>query len=279
MHAVSYRVLSSKLCKYCYFSRLNCCLSDSTLCTHSQSVAVPCPGKTNTATHITKAEALALSILQEMSRASFMKGITLMNKLLGIVAIVAILIFFVMGSVGPGSRTGNAWNYLATGNTAQQNTGNPQALAAPSGSSIVGGPSLSAQRIDTILSNAGSPAAGSGAEFVLDSAQYQIDDSVALAFFKHESSFGLKGAAIDTHSIGNINCTPGYSCIGRFRSYSSWSAGIDDWYRLISGPAYAGSGLTTLSQIIPKYAPASDGNSESSYIQSVQADVANWRAA
>jgi len=183
-----------------------------------------------------------------------------------------------MTASGPGSRMGSGWQYLTTGSTTLQ-SGQPQAQAAPSGPSIIGGPSLSASKIDTILTNAGSPAAGSGAEFVLDSAQYNIDDSVAMAFFKHESSFGLKGAAIDTHSIGNINCTPGYSCIGRFRSYSSWAAGIDDWYKLISGPAYAGSGLTTLSQIIPKYAPASDGNSESAYIQSVQADVANWRAA
>jgi len=192
--------------------------------------------------------------------------------LLGIIAVAAIVLFIVMAAAGPGSRFSNGWNSLTTGN------GTTSQIPA-TGPSIVGGPSLSASKIDTILTNAGSPAAGIGSTFVYDSAQYNIDDSVALAFFKHESSFGLKGAAVDTHSIGNINCTPGYTCIGRFRSYSSWDAGIDDWYRLISGPAYAGSGLTTLSQIIPKYAPASDGNSEASYIQSVQSDVASWRAA
>ena len=145
------------------------------------------------------------------------------------------------------------------------------------GPSVVGGPSLSAQRIDSILSSAGSPAAGSGQTFYSDSQQYDINDSVALAFFHHESSYGTAGAATQTHNVGNIVCTSGYSCIGRFRSYSSWSAGIDDWYRLISGPAYAGGGLTTLDQIIPKYAPASDGNSESAYIAAVQSDVSTWR--
>lgn len=194
--------------------------------------------------------------------------------LLGIIAVAGIVLFIVMGAVGPHSWLVQKWN-----NTPgySQNSQNSQAPAT--GPSIVGGPSLSASKIDTILTNAGSPAAGSGAQFVLDSAQYNIDSAVALAFFHHESSYGTAGAATQTHSIGNINCTPGYSCIGRFRAYSSWDAGIDDWFKLISGPAYVGSGLTTLSQIIPKYAPASDGNSEASYIQSVQADVQSWRAA
>lgn len=163
--------------------------------------------------------------------------------------------------------------------------GSPFALAGSihlptlqGGDSVVGGPSLSASRIDSILLNAGSPAAGLGNVFTLDSAEYNIDDAVALAFFHHESSFGLYGAAARTHSLGNIICTPGYSCIGRFRSYPSWEEGITDWYKLMSSSAYVGGGLTTLSQIIPKYAPASDGNSEASYIQSVQSDVQSWKS-
>lgn len=191
--------------------------------------------------------------------------------LLGIIAVAAIVLFIVMAAAGPGSRFSNGWNSLTTGN------GTTSQIPA-AGPSIVGGPSLSASKIDQILTNAGSPAAGTGAQFVLDSAQYNIDDSVALAFFKHESSFGLKGAAVDTHSIGNINCTPGYSCIGRFRSYSSWDAGIDDWYKLMSSSAYVGGGLVTVSQIIPKYAPNSDNNNETAYIAAVQADVQSWRA-
>jgi hypothetical protein len=146
------------------------------------------------------------------------------------------------------------------------------------GSSVVGGPSLSASKIDSILSSAGSPAAGTGSTFTLDSAQYNIDDAVALAFFHHESSYGEAGMASQTHSIGNIVCTPGYSCIGRFRSYATWSDGIDDWYKLVSGPAYAGGGLVTIPQIIPKYAPNSDNNDESAYIAAVQSDVQSWRS-
>ena len=107
-----------------------------------------------------------------------------MRSTLAIVAVVAILLFFVMTASGPGSRMSSGWQYLTTGSTTQQ-SGQPQALAAPSGPSIVGGPSLSAQQIDTILTNAGSPAGGEGQTFYNDSQQYNIDDSVALAFFKH----------------------------------------------------------------------------------------------
>ena len=189
-----------------------------------------------------------------------------LGGLVAIVVVAGIVLFLAMAVAGPGSRFGNAWNYLAGSNQ-----------APASGPSIVGGPSLTAQQIDTILSSADSPAQGMGATFYQDSLTYHIDDSAALAFFHHESSYGTAGIATQTLNMGNIICTPGYSCIGRFRAYPSWQAGIDDWYRLMSGPAYAGGGLTTLDQIIPKYAPASDGNSEASYISAVQSDINAWR--
>jgi len=162
--------------------------------------------------------------------------------------------------------------------------GNPFASAhspvsqGAAGNSIIGGPSLSAAKIDSILSSAGSPAAGTGATFVYDSAQYDIDDAIALAFMHHESSYGTSGIAVQTHSLGNIRCTDGYSCIGGFRAYGSWQDGITDWYKLMASPVYVGGGLTTLSQIIPKYAPASE-NDPSAYIAAVESDVSTWRAA
>jgi hypothetical protein len=146
------------------------------------------------------------------------------------------------------------------------------------GDSVVGSVSISASKIDSILSAAGSPARGLGNVFTLDSAEYNIDDAVALAFFHHESTYGLYGVASQTHSLGNIKCSDGYICIDGFRAYPSWQAGIDDWYRLMASPAYVGGGLTTLNQIIPKYAPSSDGNSESNYIAAVRSDVQSWRS-
>lgn len=147
-----------------------------------------------------------------------------------------------------------------------------------SGTSVVGGPSLSVSQVNAILP-ANSPAAGTGQTFYNDSVQYGIDDAYALAFFKHESTYGLYGAAVDTRSIGNINCTSGYNCIGRFRAYGSWEAGINDWYQLIKNVYISQWGYTTVEAIIPHYAPNSDGNSESTYIASVESDVQTWRAA
>ena len=195
------------------------------------------------------------------------------GKFIGFCAVFAIVLGIVIAVTGPGTKFGNAWSYLTSGNTAQHN------VSAPAqGSSVVGGPSLSAVKVDAILRDAGSPAAGSGQTFYQDSLTYGIDDAYALAFFHEESNYGTKGAATQTLSIGNINCTDGYNCIGRFRAYSSWSAGIDDWYKLIKD-VYVGQGLSTVESIIPHYAPSSDNNDESAYITSVESDVQAWRAA
>ena len=194
-----------------------------------------------------------------------------MRSLLPIIAISAIALFFVMVAAGPGSRLGNGWQYLTNGPI---NNGNS---AHAEGSSIVGGPSLSAAKIDKILCSANSPACGTGNVFTLDSAEYNIDDAFAAGVFKHESSYGTSGIASQTHSIGNIRCSDGYACIGGFRSYPSWQAGIDDWFKLISGPLYVGAGLTTPEQILAKYAPSGDGNDPSGYAQDVEQSMAAWR--
>jgi hypothetical protein len=199
------------------------------------------------------------------------------GELIGACAIVAILLSFAFLLAGPGTTIEKAWTEaLNAPSTTQQQV---QAPAPASGNSVVGGPSLSAQKINSILCGSGSPACGDGNIFYQDSQQYNIDDADALAFFHHESSFGTAGAAVETRNVGNIVCTAGYNCIGRFRAYSSWAEGIDDWYRLMAGPGYVGGGLTTLNQIIPVYAPSSDGNSPNEYIQAVESDVQSWRAA
>jgi hypothetical protein len=202
------------------------------------------------------------------------------GEIIGGILFAAIILYAVMMAVGPGSKVGNDWQYLVGGKMYDQNS--PQQSFQPpatgtGGSSVVGTPSLSAQQIDTILANAGSPAQGTGATFYSDGMQYGIDPAYALAFFKHESSFGTQGAATQTHSIGNIVCTSGYDCIGRFRSYPSWQTGIDDWFRLIKNLYVDKWGATTVESIIPHYAPSSDNNDESGYIASVETDVRNWR--
>ena len=194
------------------------------------------------------------------------------GKFIAFSAVFAIVLGVVIYATGPGSKIGTAWQYLTSGNT-QHSVSSPA-----TGSSVVGSPSLSAAKIDQILANAGSPAVGTGQTFYNDSLTYGIDDSVALAFFHHESGYGTSGAAVDTHNMGNIVCTDGYDCIGRFRAYPSWQAGIDDWYRLIKD-VYISQGHTTVESIIPIYAPSSDNNDCSAYISAVESDVQNWKAA
>jgi hypothetical protein len=81
-----------------------------------------------------------------------------------------------------------------------------------------------------------------------------------------------------THSLGNIRCTLDYpSCYHGYRKYSSWEAAFLDWYSLIRD-VYVTSGLTTVDQIIPIYAPASE-NDVHAYIVAVKQAVDTWRAA
>jgi hypothetical protein len=142
---------------------------------------------------------------------------------------------------------------------------------------VSGPPSLSPDTIDQILLNAHSPAGKLGATLTQLSQQYHIDNAFALAFFHHESSYGVAGIATVTHSLGNIRCSAGYACLDGYRAYPTWADGARDWYQLIS-TVYLPNGLNTVSKIIPVYAPAADNNNEAVYIQSVLSDVARYRA-
>ena len=143
---------------------------------------------------------------------------------------------------------------------------------------ITGPPTITASFIDHILSLAHSPAQGIGHVMYQEGVKYGIDPVYALAFFHHESSFGLAGVARSTHSIGNIRCTQGYACdpTGGYRSYPSYAVAVDDWYSLLSS-VYLPRGLNTVEKIIPVYAPTADHNNEAAYIASVNSDVARWR--
>jgi Mannosyl-glycoprotein endo-beta-N-acetylglucosaminidase len=151
-------------------------------------------------------------------------------------------------------------------------------VAAPShGESIIGGPSLTPELVNRVLALANSPASGTGQALYDLSQQYNIDDAYALAFFQHESSFGTTGVAQFTRSLGNIRCSSGYACIDGFRAYASWEAGYADWYQLIRTLYIGEWHLTTVAQIIPVYAPTSDGNNVSGYIAAIEQAVNQWR--
>jgi hypothetical protein len=154
---------------------------------------------------------------------------------------------------------------------------------APAGAtSVLGGPSLSVEYMDRVLSAHGSPAAGTAWALYSLSERSGIDDAFALAFFWHESNFGINGEAAKTHSLGNLRCIADAACVdldrGGYASFPDWPSGYAAWYRLIVGPVYVGAGRTTVESIIPVYAPAADSNNEAAYIANVTSVVFKLRA-
>ncbi|GHO77033.1 hypothetical protein KSD_48040 [Ktedonobacter sp. SOSP1-85] len=189
------------------------------------------------------------------------KGISIPFLFLGVLIIIAALWLSLSPQVLPKLPTFNPL---------------PGQTTLSSSERITGKPTITAQQIDSILAQAGSPAKGLGSLFYDIGVNAGINPAYALAFFHHESSYGLRGVAALTHSIGNIICTRGWPrCIGRFRSYTTWSDSLMDWYRLIKNE-YLPQGWNTLTTIIAHYAPATDGNSEQAYVQAVSSDVQRW---
>lgn len=145
-------------------------------------------------------------------------------------------------------------------------------------------PTVTPQQIEAVLAEYNSPARGHGQEIYDLGVKYKIDPAICLAFFIHESSAGtnpawagLKDDGTFTHNIGNIICTEGWRCYGRFRDYNSWSEGIEDWYKLINDLYIGQWNLVTVDEIIPRYAPAADNNDEGAYIQGVKNLVQSWQ--
>src|SRR5947209_4285389 len=161
--------------------------------------------------------------------------------------------------------------------TSTNQTPTVHALLTVSAHSVLGRPTLRPGFLNQVLAAAHSPAQGTGQALYDLSVRYGIDDAYALAFFQHESMFGTTGVARSTLSLGNIRCSAGYRCMAGYRAYASWRAGYADWYQLISNLYIRTWHLTTVEQIVPVYAPASDGNDVAGYIAAVEQNVARWR--
>lgn len=162
--------------------------------------------------------------------------------------------------------------------------------SAASGYAVSGSPSISATYINTVLCAYSaadrphvSPACGTGVDLYALGVQNHIDPVFALAFFKHESSFGRYGIANGNKGIGNIRCSDaylqvsGHTCMNGFRSYASWQAGYEDWYVLIR--YYVDQwGKPTVPDIVRTYAPSNE-NDTTGYINAVEQSVDAWRSA
>ena len=145
---------------------------------------------------------------------------------------------------------------------------------------VVHTPTITASFINRVLAANNSPAQGTGQAMYDYGVQYGIDPVYALAFFRHESSFGKNGIATANKSLGNIRCSTSsttYTCHNGFRRYATWAAGYEDWYKLIRHSYVDQQNLRTIEQIVPVYAPASE-NDVAAYISSVEQAVDAWRA-
>jgi hypothetical protein len=106
--------------------------------------------------------------------------------------------------------------------------------------------------------------------------QYGIDPAFAVAFFVVESAAGTRGVARTTHSLGNIRCTPGYTCQAGYRVYSTWEAGARDWFALIRTLYLDTWDLRSPAAVLPHYAPPGDGNDPAAYAAGVIQLVDGW---
>ncbi|NTV66013.1 MAG: glucosaminidase domain-containing protein, partial [Oscillochloris sp.] len=203
--------------------------------------------------------------------------------LLGVVAMASLLILTSLG--GENGAIMSRWGSLLNLSAAQM-TNRTQLFGAAHTAGdyqLQGVPTITAQQIDTILAAYGSPATGTGATWYNLGLKYGIDPAFAVAFFIHESSAGThpgwagwKADGTSTHNVGNIICAGYATCYGRFRDYSSWDEGIEDWYRLIDVEYIKGRGTLTVQDIVPIYAPSFE-NDVQAYINAVTSLVDQWR--
>src|SRR6266567_855042 len=146
---------------------------------------------------------------------------------------------------------------------------------------LLGPPTISSAFINQVLSAYHSPAQGLGQVLSADGVTSGIDPVYALAFFMHESAFGTTGEARKTLSLGNERCLPDRPCVdqdqGGYAQMESWQDGFDHWYGLILHLYIEQWHLTTVEQIIPKYAPSSDSNDVAAYIDVIEQAVTTWR--
>ncbi|HEV7235852.1 MAG TPA: glucosaminidase domain-containing protein [Ktedonobacteraceae bacterium] len=147
--------------------------------------------------------------------------------------------------------------------------------------SVVGPNSLSVAFMNSILAYYHSPAAGKAQALWDDGKKYGLDSAYALAFFMHESSFGTTGVARVTLSLSNMRCVPEYRCLnenGGYAIFDTWEQSFEAWFKLIRDLYVGYWGRITVDQIIPKYAPNSDGNNEAGYIANLKHTIDTWRA-
>jgi hypothetical protein len=149
---------------------------------------------------------------------------------------------------------------------------------------LVASPRISFAQFQRVLERAFSPARIEARAIYDHLVSVNLCPAVALGFFKHESTYGRAGWAVQTLNWGNIRKSQGraYKTENGFAYYRSWLSGLQDWADLIINGYVQGSigrgYLDTIRKAIPVYAPKSDNNNPDAYIRDVLQLVAAWQA-
>lgn len=150
---------------------------------------------------------------------------------------------------------------------------------------LIAAPRISAPLFGAILARNHSPAAPEAAELALIPDGYGLDRAIALAFFRHESSYGTQGVATHTRGWGNLRPASWQArssgvyvspTSGRFAAYTTWANSLHDWCELLRR-FYIPAGLTTVRTVTPRYAPSADHNDPVRYAADVVATVLRWQ--
>jgi flagellum-specific peptidoglycan hydrolase FlgJ len=159
--------------------------------------------------------------------------------------------------------------------------------------SLKGAPSISESEILNVAQQAGSPAASEAgfAQCVYTAGErWGVDPAFLVAWAVQESSFGTAGVGIPskannmfgmeqgTRGDPSVTSTTYASGKNTFKKYSSYCDSAKDWTAYIA-QYYFPQGLYTPEQIVPIYAPVSDGNDDSAYIATVESLVSQYRQA
>lgn len=146
----------------------------------------------------------------------------------------------------------------------------------PTDLSFIALPRISVGLFQRILTRANSPAAPTAQLLATIPDGYNLDRAIALAFFRHESTYGTQGIAKRSLNWGNLRSgARAHKQESGFGFYHTWAESLTDWCQLIK-VRYIGRGLLTVRQVLPIYAPSSDGNAPRRYADQVCADVARW---
>lgn len=181
-------------------------------------------------------------------------------------------------------------------------------------SRVVGvGPDMDLAQFRTILQVAGSPAVPEAEAGYQEVVARGVSPAFALAIFRHESFYGQRGICADygTKNPGNVRTPrtgirlrpdpktgalhpdPAGPVVrfqdgalgevvdtpkGPFVRFPTWRHGWADLAERLVDPAfvYAQHGAVRIDQIIPIWAPASDGNSPENYIAAVVQAMTEW---